>query len=126
MPSTYSPNLRIELIANGEQSGTWGTTTNVNLGSLIEQAITGYEEVLVTVSPSYLQATDGAVDEARNMIVSLDTSTGGAFSVAIPPREKLYVVINASSHAATIYAATDVNVTTVPSPAGTTDRKSVV
>ncbi len=120
MPSTYSPNLRIELIANGEQSGTWGTTTNVNLGSLIEQAITGYEEVFITANPSYLQATDGAVDEARNMIVSLDTSTGGPFSVAIPPREKLYVVINASSYDATIYAATDVNVTTVPSPAGTT------
>ncbi len=41
MPSTYSPDLRIELIANGEQSGTWGTTTNTNLGTLIEDAIAG-------------------------------------------------------------------------------------
>jgi len=120
MPSTYSPNLRIQLIANGEQSGTWGTTTNVNLGSLLEQAITGYQEVLTTVNPSYLQAIDGAVDEARNMVVSLATTTGGPFSVAIPPREKMYVFVNTSAHAATIYAATDVNSTTVPSPAGAT------
>ena len=40
MSSTYSPNLRLELIANGEQSGTWGNTTNTNLGTLLEQAIT--------------------------------------------------------------------------------------
>ena len=41
MPSTFSPNLKIELIATGEQSGTWGTTTNSNLGTLLEQAIAG-------------------------------------------------------------------------------------
>lgn len=45
MPSTYSPDLRIELIANGEQDGTWGTTTNLNLGTLIEQAIAGVATV---------------------------------------------------------------------------------
>ena len=41
MPSTYSPALRLELIGNGEQAANWGNTTNTNLGSLIEQAITG-------------------------------------------------------------------------------------
>ncbi len=41
MPSTFSPLLRIELIGQGEQSNTWGTTTNTNLGTLIEQAIAG-------------------------------------------------------------------------------------
>ena len=40
--STYSTNLALELIANGDQSGTWGDTTNTNLGTLIEQAISGY------------------------------------------------------------------------------------
>ena len=41
MPSTYSTSLKLELIGNGEQTGTWGQTTNNNLGTLIEQAITG-------------------------------------------------------------------------------------
>ena len=36
MPSSFSPSLRIELIAPGEQAGTWGTTTNTNLGTLVE------------------------------------------------------------------------------------------
>jgi hypothetical protein len=39
MASTYSTNLALELIGTGEQSGTWGTTTNNNLGTLLEQAI---------------------------------------------------------------------------------------
>ena len=59
MPSTYSPNLRIELIANGEQSGTWGTTTNVNLGTLIEDAIAGYVSVSVTSANQALTAKHG-------------------------------------------------------------------
>jgi Chaperone of endosialidase len=118
MASSYSTNLRIELIGTGDQSGTWGNTTNTNLGTLIEQAITGYQLVTATVSPSYLQASNGAVDEARNMVVALATSTGAAFNVAIPPREKVYVFVNTSSYAATIYAATGLNVTT--SAGGTT------
>ena len=48
MPSTYSTNLKVELIATGEQSGTWGTTTNSNLGTLLEQAIVGYVTQAVT------------------------------------------------------------------------------
>ena len=42
MSSTYSTNLALELIGTGDQAGTWGTTTNTNLGTLIEQAISGY------------------------------------------------------------------------------------
>ncbi len=48
MPSTYSTNLKIELIALGEQVGTWGTTTNTNLGTALEQAIVGRANVSFT------------------------------------------------------------------------------
>ena len=41
MASTYSANLKIELIATGEQSGTWGGTTNTNLGTALEEAVVG-------------------------------------------------------------------------------------
>ena len=42
MTSTYSPNLKLTLMGTGDQSGTWGDTTNTNLGTLVEEAIAGY------------------------------------------------------------------------------------
>jgi hypothetical protein len=112
MPSTYSPNLRIELITSGEQSGTWGNTTNINLGSLIEAAISGYIDVTTTVPNQALIALEGAPDQARNMVINLTTSTSNNFNVFIPPVEKFYVIRNSSIYAATIYCSTILGNTT--------------
>ena len=112
MPSSFSPNLRIELIGAGEQAGTWGTTTNTNLGTLIEQAISGYVAVSVTTANQAFTYADGATDQARNAIIELTTTTGAAFAVYAPPSPKLYVIYNASAHAATIYNSTVVGNTT--------------
>jgi hypothetical protein len=94
MPSTYSPDLRIELIANGEQSGTWGGTTNNNLGTLIEDAIAGRAAVTTGVSPYTLTALNGVADEARCAALELNTSTGANYVVIVPAVTKLYVVEN--------------------------------
>lgn len=115
MPSTYSPNLRIELIANGEQSGTWGSTTNNNLGTLIEDAIAGYVDVTVAGAAQALQASPGVADEARNMTVSLNGGTE-AFTLYIPPAEKVYVLINNTAFDATVSTSNTVNSTTPISP----------
>lgn len=114
MPSTYSPNLRIELIANGEQSGIWGSTTNVNLGTLLEQSISGYQAVTVLQTPSYLSAVNGGADQARNAALVVNESGVNAnFEIAIPPLTKLYVVYNASSlYTAKIYVGSGLNTTT--------------
>jgi len=112
MPSTYSPDLRIELIANGEQSGTWGSTTNNNLGSLIEDAISGLSAVSITNTNQALIALNGAVDQARCSVISLSTTTGANFNVYVPPVTKLYVIENTSSYAATIYCSTVIGNTT--------------
>lgn len=112
MPSTYSPDLRIELIGNGEQSGTWGTTTNTNLGTLIEDAISGLASVSVTSANQALTALNGAADEARCAAVSLTTTTTAAFAVYVPPVTKLYVIKNASAYAATVYCSTVLGNTT--------------
>jgi hypothetical protein len=112
MPSTYSPDLRIELIANGEQSGTWGSTTNTNLGTLIEDAIAGLASVSVTTANQALTALNGAADQARCAAVSLTTTTTAAFSVYVPPVPKLYVINNASAYAATIFCSTVLGNTT--------------
>jgi len=112
MPSTYSPNLRIELIGTGEQSGTWGTTTNTNLGTLIEDAISGYVSVSVTSANQALTAVDGASDQSRNMVINLTTTTSAAFNVYAPPAEKFYVIRNSSAYDATIYCSTVIGNTT--------------
>lgn len=125
MPSTFSPNLRIELIGNGEQAGTWGSTTNTNLGTLVEQAISGYATVSVTTANQAFTHADGATDQSRNAIIELTTTTGAVFNVYAPPSPKSYIIKNDSAHAATIYNSTVIGNTTaagagVAIPAGTT------
>lgn len=126
MSSTYSPDLRIELIGTGDQAGIWGATTNNNLGTFIENAVAGYTSVSIIASPQALTALDGAADEARFAAIALTTTTGANFTVCIPPNSKLYTFYNASSYIATISNSTTKNgVTlsggsTVVIPAGST------
>lgn len=112
MPSTYSPDLRIELIANGEQSGTWGATTNSNLGTIIEDAISGLATVSITTANQALTALNGAADQARCAAVSLSTTTTANFAVYVPPATKLYVIKNTSAYVATVYCSTVIGNTT--------------
>jgi hypothetical protein len=98
MPSTYSPNLRVELIATGEQANTWGATTNTNLGTVLEQAISGIAEVSVTSGDATLTTVDGASDQARCMIVKATGTPGTARNIIVPATAtKTYVVHNASN-----------------------------
>lgn len=106
MPSTYSPDLRIELIANGEKTGTWGTITNSNLGTILEDAISGLTTVSITSAAQALTIQDGAPDEARNAVVNVTTTTTANFSVFIPPVSKQYTFKNSSAYVATVYAST--------------------
>ena len=112
MSSTYSPSLRIELIGAGEQAGTWNTTTNTNLGTLIESAIAGYVSVSVTSANQAFTALDGAPDQARNAVIALTTTTAAAFAVYAPPQEKQYIIWNTTAYAATIYNSTALGNTT--------------
>lgn len=112
MPSSYSPDLRIELIATGEQSGTWGTTTNSNLGTIIEDAISGLALVAAVSANQALTASNGAADQARCAAISLTTTTGANFAIYVPPVTKLYVVNNVSGYTATIYCSTVLGNTT--------------
>ncbi len=123
--STYSPSLRIELITTGDQAGTWGNTTNTNLGTLIEAGIAGYTSVSVISANQAFTALNGAADESRNAVIALTTTTGANFSVYAPPAEKTYVIYNASGYDATIYNSTSLGNTTaagtgVTIPAGKT------
>lgn len=98
MASTYSTNLRLELIGTGEQQGTWGSTTNVNLGTLLEEAIGGYVSVTVSdVGDTTLTTANGAADQARNMTLNLTGTISAARNVICPAIEKVYLVKNATT-----------------------------
>lgn len=98
MASTYSANLRLELIGTGEQQGTWGNTTNSNLGTLLEQAIGGYESITVSnVSDTTLTTANGAADQARNMTLNLVGTITATRNVICPSAEKVYIVKNATT-----------------------------
>ena len=71
MASTYS-SLKIELIGTGEQTGTWGATTNTNLGTALEEAITGSADVTFASTTVTLTLTDtNATQAARNLRLNL-------------------------------------------------------
>jgi hypothetical protein len=100
MASTYSTNLALELIGNNDQAGTWGATTNVNLGTLIEQAISGYVTQAVSdnpASPTTLTIPNGATGVARNMFLELTGTLTANRDVIVPSNKKLYFVYNNTS-----------------------------
>jgi hypothetical protein len=102
MASTYSP-LKIELITTGEQSGTWGTTTNTNLGTAIEEAITGSADVTFANSTVTLTLTDtNASQTARNLRLNLIGSVSTTQNLVVPNIEKQYIVNNTLSHDITV------------------------
>jgi hypothetical protein len=103
MASTYSTNLKIELIGTGEQAGTWGTTTNSNLGTALEQAIVGKADVTMSSTPITLTLTNSnAAQDARAIYLNLTGSPGGAAVLEVPAIEKPYIVKNGSDQQVTI------------------------
>jgi microcystin-dependent protein len=114
MASTYSPSLKLELIGNGDQSGTWGTTTNNNLGTLVEQAITGVQNITMSNADYTLSNYNGVTDEARNAVLVVDGTNSAVRQIIIPAnQEKLYVIRNNTSggYAITIGAITGAIIT---------------
>ena len=102
MASTYSTTLRIELIGNGDQSGTWGDTTNSNLGDLIEAAITNVVDITFANAQYTLSANNGLPDEARNAVLNLIGTNSTAQNLIAPAVEKTYTIKNATGAAVTI------------------------
>ena len=93
MASTFSSDLKLELMATGENAGTWGTKTNTNL-ELVQQAIAGFESItLSSGSTTALVMSNASISTARNMVIKFATITlSGATTVTIPDSiEKFYI-----------------------------------
>lgn len=115
MASTFSP-LKIELIATGEQATTWGTTTNKNLGTALEEAIVGSADVTFASANVTLTLADTSASQtARNLRLRLTGTSGGARDLIVPAIEKQYIVQNDCADTITIKNSTG---TGVALPAG--------
>jgi hypothetical protein len=130
MPSTYTTNNGIELIATGEQSGTWGATTNTNL-SLVDAALDG--QVTITLiatgssgSPNTLPVTDGSTSNGRNRLIIFDDGgdLGGTVFVQLTPNdaEKIVYIRNSltASRSILVFQGTYNASNDYEIPAGTT------
>lgn len=105
MASTYS-DLKIELIGTGDQAGTWGATTNTNLGTAIQEAITGSADVTFSSADVTLTLTDtNGTQAARHLRLNLTGTSGGARQLILGSGcqiDKLYIVNNGLADDVTI------------------------
>ena len=103
MASTYSTSLKLTLIGDGDQTGTWGQTTNANFGTLLEQAIVGQTTITMANADYTLTTLNGALDEARGAVLIITGNQNATFSVIVPAVPKLYIVTNNLSGSAIAY-----------------------
>jgi hypothetical protein len=105
MASTYS-DLKIELIGTGEQTGTWGSTTNTNFSVAFQEAITGSADVAFSSADVTVTLTDtNAAQTARNLRLNLTGTSGGARNLILGSGcqiEKLYLINNGLADAVTV------------------------
>ena len=120
MASTYS-DLKIELIGTGDQAGSWGNTTNTNLGTALQEAITGSADVAFSSADVTLTLTNSnGAQVGRNLRLNLTGTSSGALNLILGAEmqvEKLYLINNTLADAVTVKNTTG---TGIAVPAGKT------
>jgi len=120
MASSFSTDLKLELMVTGENSGTWGDKTNTNL-NLLQQAIAGYQSIALTSTNTTLVMTDATISDARNAVIEFTgTITANATVFIASGIEKTYTIKNSTTGAFTL-ALNQVGGSSVIW--GTTDKK---
>ena len=99
MTSTYSTNLKLNLLGTGDASGTWGDTTNTNLGTLLEEAVAGYTTQALTGASATTTLTipDGATSVGRNYVIEFTGTPTVTHTVIVPTVDKPYILFNSTS-----------------------------
>ena len=99
-------------MATGEKNGQWGTITNTNLSSILEQAVAGTVNISITgaSSPITLTENNGAADQSRSAILLITGTNASPISIIAPASSKLYYVNNASNQTITIKASASTGV----------------
>jgi hypothetical protein len=102
-------------MATGENSGTWGNVTNVNLGTALEEAIVGSADVTFASANVTLTLTDtNSTQTARNLRLNLTGTTGGARDLIVPAIEKVYIVNNGCADTVTVKNASGTGISVPP------------
>lgn len=101
MASTYSTLLGQELVANNEQAGVWGNSTNLNFGKIIEQAIAGATVLNITSAGGTYTLNDvnGTPDQRRSAILRFTGTPSVTTTIIVPTKSKVYTVRNDSNAA---------------------------
>ena len=107
MPSSYSTDLKLELMVTGENAGTWGDITNTNL-NILQQAIAGYESIALNATTgATLTFSNGILSNGKNAVLNLTGTITGNVSVIVPDGiEKTYIIKNSTSGAYTVQIKT--------------------
>ena len=107
MPSTYTQNTGIEKPAQGEQSGSWGTTVNTNM-DIIDRAINGVASITLTGTTSTLTTNDGSTSDGQNKLLVLSGTLAAAHTITVDPADaqKIYYVHNTSNQTVTFTQGT--------------------
>ena len=102
MASSFSTDLKLELMVTGENSGTWGDKTNTNL-NLLQQAIAGYQAIALTSTNTTLAMTDATISDARNAVIKFTGTLGANTTVFVATGiEKNYIIDNGTTGAYTL------------------------
>ena len=114
MASTYTANLGIEKPGSGEQSGTWGTTTNTNF-DIIDRAINGVLDLSLTGTTTTLTTSDGSLSDGGYKVLVLGGSPSGTNTITISPndQDKVYLVKNSSGQSAIFTQGSGGNATVI-------------
>jgi len=102
MASSYSTDLKLELMVTGENSGTWGDKTNTNI-NLFQQAIAGYQSIALISTNTTLSMTDGTISDARNAVIEFTGVLAANATVFVASGiEKTYTIKNSTTGAYTL------------------------
>jgi hypothetical protein len=102
MASSFSTDLKLELMVTGENSGTWGDKTNTNL-NLLQQAIAGYQSIALTSINTTLVMTDATISDARNAVIEFTGTIAANSTVFVASGiEKTYTIKNSTTGAFTL------------------------
>jgi hypothetical protein len=92
MASTYSSDLKLEIVTTGEKAGLWGTITNTNL-KILEQSASGYIDISMAGASITLDLTDGSVSNGKNIYLKLSGTLGGDRTLTMPAgSERVWII----------------------------------
>lgn len=116
MPSTFTSNTGIEKIGDGEQTGTWGDTTNLNF-DIVDRALNGSVSIVLSGTTHTLTTSDGVLSDGQYAVLVFTGSPSGTNTVTIDPNtaQKTYIVRNATAQSVVLTQGSGANVTV---PAG--------